>query len=55
MSTLYLIEQGARLEKESKRLLVRKDDDVLLEVPEFKIKRVFIFGNVQITTQAMSY
>lgn len=55
MSTLYLLEQGAKLEKESKRLLVRKDDNVLLEVPEFKIKRVFIFGNVQITTQAMKF
>lgn len=55
MSTLYLLEQGARLEKESKRLIVKKEDKVLLEIPEFKIERVLIFGNIQITTQAMKF
>jgi len=55
MSTLYLLEQGAKLEKESKRLIVRKEDKVLLEIPEFKIERVLVFGNIQITTQAMKF
>lgn len=55
MSTLYLLEQGSKLCKESKRLIVEKDDKVLLEVPDFKIDRVLIFGNVQITTQAMAF
>ncbi|MCM8765049.1 MAG: CRISPR-associated endonuclease Cas1 [Candidatus Omnitrophica bacterium] len=41
--------------KESKRLVVEKDDKVLLEIPDFKIERVFIFGNIQITTQAMKF
>ncbi len=55
MPTLYLLEQGAKLEKESKRLLVIKEGKIFLEVPEFKIDRVLIFGNVQITTQAMKF
>lgn len=55
MSTLYLLEQGAKLEKESKRFIVRKDDTILLEVPEFKIDRVLLFGNIQLTTQAMKF
>ncbi|MFN7170783.1 MAG: CRISPR-associated endonuclease Cas1 [Candidatus Omnitrophota bacterium] len=55
MATLYLLEQGSKLEKESKRLIVRKEDKILLEVPDFKIERIFIFGNVQITTQAMKF
>jgi len=55
MSTLYLLEQGSKLCKESKRLIVEKDDKVLLEVPDFKIDRVFVFGNVQITTQVMAH
>lgn len=55
MPTLYLLEQGAKLEKESKRLLVIKEGKISLEVPEFKIDRVLIFGNVQITTQAMKF
>jgi len=55
MSALYLLEQGAKLEKESKRLVVRKDDKILLEIPEFKVDRVLLFGNIQITTQAMKF
>lgn len=55
MPTLYLLEQGAKLEKESKRLLVTKEGKILLEIPEFKIERVLLFGNIQITTQAMKF
>ncbi|MCX8082692.1 MAG: CRISPR-associated endonuclease Cas1 [bacterium] len=55
MSTLFLIEQGAKLKKESKKFVIEKDDNVLLEIPEFKIERVFIFGNIQLTTQAMKF
>ena len=55
MPTLYLLEQGAKLEKESKRLVVTKEGKILLEIPEFKIERVFIFGNIQITTPAMKF
>jgi len=53
--TLYLLEQGATLRKESKRFIVEKEEQILLEVPEFKIDRVLVFGNVQITTQAIAF
>ncbi|OIO74287.1 MAG: CRISPR-associated endonuclease Cas1, partial [Elusimicrobia bacterium CG1_02_37_114] len=55
MATLYLLEQGAKLVKEHKKLVIEKDDKVILEVPEFKIDRVLLFGNIQITTQAMKF
>lgn len=55
MPTLYLTEQGSKLAKTSKRLVVKKDDEILLEVPEFKVDQVLIFGNIQITTQAMAF
>lgn len=55
MPTLYLMEQGAVLRKESKRLVVEKQGRVLLEVPEFKVDRVLVFGNVHLTTQAVSF
>lgn len=55
MSTLYLLEQGTKLVKEQKKLVVEKDGNILLEIPEFKIDRVLLFGNVQITTQAMKF
>jgi len=55
MSTLYLVEQGAKLSKTSERLVVEKDGNILLEVPAFKVERVLIYGNIQITTQAMVF
>lgn len=55
MATLYLTEQGSKLGKTSRRLVVEKDNKMLLEVPEFKVDRVLIYGNVQITTQAIAF
>ncbi|MDR4506847.1 MAG: CRISPR-associated endonuclease Cas1 [Candidatus Brocadiaceae bacterium] len=55
MATIYLTEQGSKLSKTSKRLIIEKDGQTLLEIPDFKIERVLIFGNVQITTQAMAF
>ncbi len=55
MATLYLTEQGSTLRKTSRRLVVTKENRVLLEVPEFKIERVLVFGNVQLTTQVIAF
>ena len=51
---LYLTEQGAVLRKSGDRLLVEKDDQVELDLPYHKLENVLVFGNVQITTQAMA-
>lgn len=55
MAIIYLTEQGSKLSRTSKRLVIEKDGQTLLEIPEFKVERVLIFGNVQITTQAMAF
>lgn len=55
MATLYLTEQGSKLRKTSKRLVIEKYGDTLLEVPAHSIDRVLIFGAVQISTQAISF
>lgn len=55
MATLYLTEQGSKLGKTSRRLVVEKDKKTVLEVPEFKVDRVLVYGNVQITTQAITF
>lgn len=55
MASLYLMEQGSVLRKKSQRLVVEKQGKVLLEIPEFKVDRILIFGNVQLTTQAISF
>jgi CRISPR-associated protein Cas1 len=54
MPVLYLTEQGSIVRKTSDRLIVEKDHEVLLEVPCLKLDTVLIFGNVQVTTQALA-
>jgi CRISPR-associated protein Cas1 len=51
---LYLTEQGAVLRKAGDRFLVEKDDEVLLDLPYHKLETVLLFGNIQVTTQAMA-
>lgn len=53
MPTLYVIEPGARIEKEYQRILVTKDDEVLMSIPLAHIDEVVLVGNVGATTQAM--
>lgn len=55
VAILYLTEQGSTLRKESKRLIVEKEGKILAEIPEFKIEKVLIFGNIQLTTQAIKF
>jgi CRISPR-associated protein Cas1 len=53
MPTLYVVEQGARLEKEYRRLLVTKHDEVLLRVPLRHVTQVVLVGHVGFTTPAL--
>jgi CRISPR-associated protein Cas1 len=53
MATLYVTEQGARIEKEYRRLLVTKGDEVLLAVPAARVDHVVLVGNVGATTPAL--
>ncbi len=54
MPVLYLVEQGSKLSKTGDTLLVTKDDKKLLEVECHRIDTVLVFGNIQITTQALT-
>jgi CRISPR-associated protein Cas1 len=53
MAFLYITEQGAVLRKSGDRFLVEKDDQVLLDLPYHKLEHVVLFGNIQVTAQAM--
>jgi CRISPR-associated protein Cas1 len=53
MATLYVIEQGARIEKEHRRIVVAKEDQVLLAVPLLHVDHVVLVGNVGATTPAL--
>ncbi len=53
MANIYITKQRSVLRKTGDRLLVQKEDAVLLDVPCHTIDAVLIFGNVQFTTQAV--
>lgn len=53
MATLYVTEPGARLEKEYGRLLVTRDDEVLLRTPLGRVSQVVLIGGVGATTPAL--
>ena len=55
MATLYITEQHATLRKEQNRLVVEREGNALMEVHDFKVERVVVFGNAQLSTQAMAY
>ena len=53
MATLYVTRQGARIEKEYRRFLVTKDDEVLLAVPAIRVSEIVLVGRVGVTTPAL--
>lgn len=53
MPTLYVIEPEARLEKEHGRLLVTKDDEVILSLPLQNVEQVVLVGRCGATTPAL--
>jgi CRISPR-associated protein Cas1 len=55
LRTLYLLQHGQVLGKESERLIVRQEQKIVREIPAIKIDQIMIFGNAQITTQAMQF
>ncbi len=54
ISTVYVCEQGAVIRKTNYRLIVEKSDQKLLEIPVRYIRRLLLFGNIQVTSQAMA-
>ncbi len=53
MPTLYVLEPGARLEKDYQRLLVVKHDEILMRVPIQRVTQVVLIGRVGVTTPAL--
>lgn len=50
MPPLYVIEQGARLHQDGRRLLVRKEDEELSSAPLVNVSEVVLMGNIGLTT-----
>jgi CRISPR-associated protein Cas1 len=54
MSTLYLVQQGATLRKEQGRFLVQPLKESAVEIPIAEVELVLVFGNIQLTTSAIT-
>ncbi len=52
-AVLYLQEPGSHVGKRSEHLVVRKDGAELSKVPMHAVRQVVVFGNVQVSTQAL--
>jgi CRISP-associated protein Cas1 len=53
MAFLYITEQGAVLRKTGDRVIIQKKGEVLGDIPCLKLDTILLFGNVQVTTQAL--
>lgn len=53
MPTLYILEPDTRLEKEYGRLLVTREDEVLLRLPINNVNAVVLVGTAGVTSQAL--
>ncbi len=54
MAFVYITEQGAFMGKKGRRIVVRKDDNTLLDIACHKLEGIMVFGNVQVSTQALA-
>jgi len=52
MTSVYVKEQGAKVQRKGDRLVVSKMGQILDEFPMGQIEQVVLMGNVQLTTQA---
>lgn len=55
MPSLYVTEPGTILGKEGGRLVITKDDGVLLSVPAARVERVVVAGAAGVTTPALGF
>ncbi len=52
-AVLYLQEPGSHVGKRSEHLVVRKDGQEIQRIPIAPLRQVVVFGNVQVSTQAL--
>ena len=55
MAILYVTQQGATLHKSGNRVIVKRNSEIVTEIPIIQLDEVIIFGNGHLTTQTMGY
>lgn len=54
MPALYLTEQGSSLKKRRESIIIEKEGEFIDEIELHRIDSIFIFGNIQFSTQVLS-
>lgn len=54
MPYLYLTQPGSILRKSGDRFLVELDGEIALDLPYHRLEHILIFGNIQVTSQALA-
>jgi len=55
MSTIYVTTQGAVIKKVEKRFIIEFEGETIASFPDFKVENILVYGNIQITTQAIRH
>ncbi len=55
LKTLYILRHGCVLGKQSERFTIRYRDESKQDIPAIHVDQIMVFGNAQITTQAMQF
>ena len=53
MAVMYLSEQGAKITMTGNRLVLKKEGVKIADIPTIKLNTILVYGNIQITTQAI--
>ncbi len=55
MAVLYVTEQGSTINLSGGRIIVRKGDERLQDLPVFKLEQIVAYGNVHLTTPVIAH
>jgi CRISPR-associated protein Cas1 len=55
MGTLYITEQGAVISRTGERLVIRKGQTVLQELPAVQVDQIVILGNASLTAPTVPF
>jgi len=55
MAVLYVTEQGSTVNLNAGRIVVRKGDEKLQDLPVFKLEQIIAYGNIHLTTPVIAH
>ena len=55
MAILYVTEQGATIKHVAGRIVVRRENRIISELPDFKVEQIVIYGNTEMSSGARNY